>query len=608
MTAVLLVVLAASLGLAYSTLTSTAEERANRTLSEAVEQVATTAEASIRSRAQRLSQTARHPAIRAGLTLRNPTAEAAARQALLELAEPSDSGLPIELWNASGEPIVTTADSASRPSIPEPILRTLVGSPGDGGGSDTVRFSAMYPIGVDRVVFWGIAPVKDVGLTRGYVAQLVRVGGARDASQALRDLTGEDVSLYVRDWRGDVWTLAPATPAAAPTDRDTTGGRLTYVRDGDRRMAREAAIDGTPWVFVLEEPLSSVYARPRATVTRLALLSIALMALGAALSWFISRSITRPLNSLTVAAEALAKGDYERRVNVQGRDEIARLGGAFNQMATEIAESRRALEERVQDARRAREEAEAANRAKSDFLAVMSHELRTPLNAISGYAQLLEMGIHGPLTDAQRDAIGRINRSGAHLLSLINDVLNFARIDAGQVEFAVTDVAVDEVIAELETLVAPQVQSKEIAFENEGCDSDLAVRADPDKLRQILLNLVSNAIKFTPEGGKIVVECASDAEAVQIRVRDTGIGIPEDRFRSIFEPFVQAGRALNRPDEGVGLGLAISRDLARGMGGDITVESDVGRGSVFTVSLPRGSCILDPGARVSKDGAPHVAD
>jgi signal transduction histidine kinase len=412
----------------------------------------------------------------------------------------------------------------------------------------------------------------------------------------------------VRNWRGDVWTLAPGSPATPPTDRDTTGARLTYLRDGDRKLASEAAIAGTPWIFVLEEPLSSVYARPRTTVTRLALLSIALMALGAALSWFISRSITRPLNSLTVAAEALAKGDYERRVKVQGRDEIARLGGAFNQMAAEIAESRRALEERVQEARRSREEAEGANRAKSDFLAVMSHELRTPLNAISGYAQLLEMGIHGPLTHAQRDAISRINRSGAHLLSLINDVLNFAKIDAGQVEYAVTDVAVDGVVAELETLVAPQVQVKELVFENAGCDSDLAVLADRDKLRQILLNLVSNAIKFTPEGGKIVVECAGHADTVEIRVRDTGVGIPEDRFRAIFEPFVQGGRALNRPDEGVGLGLAISRDLARGMGGDITVESAVGRGSLFTVSLPRGTCILDPGARVSKDGAPHLAD
>ncbi|MDQ4080792.1 MAG: HAMP domain-containing histidine kinase, partial [Gemmatimonadota bacterium] len=593
---------------AYDTLTRSAEERANRTLSEAVEQVGTTAEASIQRRAESLRKTAGDPAVHAALTIRTPTAEAAARRALQELAAPGDSGLPIELWNATGELVVSTAEPVARPPIPEAILRDLLPAGDDNSGSDSARFSTMYPIGNERVVFWGIAPVRNAGRTSGYVAQLLRVGGARDASEALRDLTGEDVTLYVRNWRDDVWTLAPGAPATPPTDRDTSDGRLTYVRDGDRKMAREAAIDGTPWIFVLEEPLSSVYARPRATVTRLALLSVALMALGAALSWFISRSITSPLNSLTVAVEAIAKGDYGRRVTVQGRDEIARLGGAFNQMAAEIAESRRALEERVQDARRAREEAEAANRAKSDFLAVMSHELRTPLNAISGYAQLLEMGIHGPLTEAQLDAIGRINRSGGHLLSLINDVLNFAKIDAGQVEFAVTDVAVDGVIAELETLVAPQVQAKEMAFENVGCNGDLAVRADRDKLRQILLNLVSNAIKFTPEGGKIVVECAGDAETVQIRVRDTGVGIPEDRFRSIFEPFVQAGRALNRPDEGVGLGLAISRDLARAMGGDVTVESVVGRGSVFAVSLPRGTCILDPGTRVSKDGAPHLAD
>jgi signal transduction histidine kinase len=607
MTAVLLVVLIASLGLAYSTLSRTAEERASRMLSEAVEQVGMTAEASLRERATKLRQAARDPAVRAALTRPTATTQAAARPALEELSAPADSGLPIELWTPSGVPVLTTTEDVARAPVPDVVLQELLGSSGNDEPSDSVRFSTMYSES-DRVLFWGIAPVRIDNQTAGYVAQLFRVGGPRDASQALRDLTGEDVTLYVRNWRGDIWTLAPGSPAPPPTNRDTTDGRLTYERDGDRKMAREAAIGGTPWVFVLEEPLSSVYARPRATVTRLALLSIALMALGAALSWFISRSITRPLNSLTVAAEALAKGDYGRRVHVQGRDEIARLGRAFNQMASEIAESRRALEERVQDARRAREEAEAANRAKSDFLAVMSHELRTPLNAISGYAQLLEMGIHGPLTEAQRDAIGRINRSGAHLLSLINDVLNFAKIDAGQVEFAVTDVALDGVIAELETLVAPQIQAKDLTFETIACDEDLAVRADRDKLRQILLNLVSNAIKFTPEGGRIVVQCEGDADTVRIHVRDTGVGIPEDRFRSIFEPFVQAGRALNRPDEGVGLGLAISRDLARGMGGDITVESVVGRGSVFTVSLPRGTCILDPGARVSKDGAPHLAE
>jgi signal transduction histidine kinase len=335
--------------------------------------------------------------------------------------------------------------------------------------------------------------------------------------------------------------------------------------------------------------MESVQAGPRQTVTTLALLSIALMALGAALSWLISRSVTRPLAALTVAAEAIANGEYTRRVRATGRDEIGRLAESFNQMASQVDASRRELEAGVQDARRAREEAEAANRAKSDFLAVMSHELRTPLNAIGGYAQLLEMGIHGPVTDAQRDALARINRSQAHLLSLINDVLNFAKIDAGQVEFHLTDVPLDDVMSELEAIVAPQVRAKEQRLEMPECDGGLTVRADRDKLRQILLNLVSNAVKFTPEGGRIVLDCVPAGEAVKLRVSDTGIGIPEDRMRSIFEPFVQGGRTLNRTHEGVGLGLAISRDLARAMGGDITVESDVGRGSVFSVMLPQGS-------------------
>lgn len=589
MTAVLLVVLAASLVLTYRTLSESSAEAARKRLTEAVEQVATSAELSLGRRAKLLVDAARDPALRAALDATNPSAQASARQALQRLAVPTDSGLPVELWNAQGEHLISTnpQPDSLRGEVPEAVRADVLRAPSEGGASESARFSILYPTG-DRLAFWIVAPITSGLAPRGYVAQLLRVGGARDASQTLRELTGEQVTLFVRNRGGDVWGLPPGLPAPAPTSRDSTEAGLTYVRGPDRMMVAEASVEGTPWVFVLEAPMKSVNAGPRQTTTTLALLSIALMALGAALSWLISRNLTHPLGELTVAAEAIANGEYTRRVSVRRRDEIGRLAESFNQMASQIDSSRRELEEGVQDARRAREEAEAANRAKSDFLAVMSHELRTPLNAIGGYTQLLEMGIHGPVTEAQREALARVNRSQAHLLSLINDVLNFAKIDAGQVEFHLTDVPLDDVMSELEAVIAPQVMAKKQRLDMRGCDSHLTVRADRDKLRQILLNLVSNAVKFTAEGGRIIVECATAGDGVALRVSDTGIGIPRERLRSIFEPFVQAGRALNRTHEGVGLGLAISRDLARAMGGDVSVESEAGRGSVFTVTLPRG--------------------
>jgi PAS domain S-box-containing protein len=237
--------------------------------------------------------------------------------------------------------------------------------------------------------------------------------------------------------------------------------------------------------------------------------------------------------------------------------------------------------------RLARTVAEDANQVKTDFLATMSHELRTPLNAIAGYAELLEMGIHGPITSDQRAALERIQRSQRHLLGLINDILNFAKLSAGRVEYDIADVSVQRVLDALEPLIEPQLGMKRLRFKREVCAEDLTVRADEEKLWQIMLNLLSNAIRFTAAEGAITVSCAARDGLVLLKVWDTGIGIPADRLGQIFEPFVQINRRLSAPNEGTGLGLAISRDLARAMGGDITVESELGRGSTFTVVLPR---------------------
>ena len=239
----------------------------------------------------------------------------------------------------------------------------------------------------------------------------------------------------------------------------------------------------------------------------------------------------------------------------------------------------------------ARRLAEEANLAKSTFLATMSHELRTPLNAISGYLELLLMEIRGPLTDAQRADLERMQRSQRHLTGLINDVLHFAKLDVGHIEFSITPVDVGDVLHHVEELVTPQCAAKQIRCTLEIPSPPPSAAADRERLAQILLNMLSNAVKYTDAGGRIQAVCEEGEQEVRIVVTDSGRGIPSDQLERIFEPFVQVGRRLNSSvgDEGVGLGLAISRSLAEGMNGTLTVESQMGEGSSFTLRLPRAT-------------------
>ena len=235
----------------------------------------------------------------------------------------------------------------------------------------------------------------------------------------------------------------------------------------------------------------------------------------------------------------------------------------------------------------ARRDAEAANAAKAIFLTTMSHELRTPLNAVSGYVDLLEMGVRGPINEPQREDLRRIRRASQHLLALINDILNYARLEAGKIEINLSTVTLAEALGEMEALVAPQLRAKGVAYEYRACDGDLLVRVDREKLDQILLNLVGNAVKFTDAGGKITLHCSASDGSAEVVVTDTGRGIPRGKLASIFDPFVQVDRHLTpERQQGVGLGLAISRDLARSMNGDITVQSDAGKGATFVLRLP----------------------
>lgn len=264
--------------------------------------------------------------------------------------------------------------------------------------------------------------------------------------------------------------------------------------------------------------------------------------------------------------------------------------GALKELAA-VAVSEISLRATRAEVERARAEADAANRAKSDFLAAMSHDLRTPLNAIGGYAQLIEMGVQGPVTDSQRDSASRILRAQRHLLTLIDDILQFAKIESGQISLEMGPVSLPDVCGALESLVGPQATEKRIEF---SCDLDeardasgkpMTVVADFERVLQVLVNVSTNAIKFTDAGGRVKVTGRRSESWTEIAVRDTGRGIEPEHIEQIFQPFVQVSSAADAR-AGVGLGLATSRNLARRMGGDILVESAPGVGSTFTLRLP----------------------
>jgi PAS domain S-box-containing protein len=254
---------------------------------------------------------------------------------------------------------------------------------------------------------------------------------------------------------------------------------------------------------------------------------------------------------------------------------------------TELATANRIKDELLESERRSREQAEVSNRIKSEFLALLSHEFRTPLQAIFGYTELLEREIHGPLNELQRGDLLRIQQSQQHLLSLINTILDFAKLESGQsIDLSLEPTVLNDVLSEMEGLIGAQLEQKGLRYEYRCRDLSIIADVDAVKLKQIMLNLLANAVRFTDRGGVIIVDSGIENDSAVIRVTDTGKGIPSDKLEAIFLPFVQI-KSKGSVSTGTGLGLPIGRKLATAMGGSLDATSEVGKGSTFTLRLKR---------------------
>ena len=288
----------------------------------------------------------------------------------------------------------------------------------------------------------------------------------------------------------------------------------------------------------------------------------------------------------TTSAASREETLRQSKVESDLRDRNRELEQRLASRTLELAEATRTKDELLVGERRAREEAEAANRVKADFLALLSHEFRTPLQAIFGYTELLERQIHGPLNEAQLRDLHRIQQSQQHLLGLITTILDFARLESSKdVEVHLGPTTVHQILGEMEGFVGSQLEKRGLSYSYHCSNEHIVALADAPKVQQIVLNLLANAIKFTQPEGHISLECEEDDSSVTIRVIDSGIGIPADKLESAFQPFVQI-RNKYLPSEGTGLGLPISRRLATAMGGMLTATSMEGKGSTFTLRLP----------------------
>ena len=382
---------------------------------------------------------------------------------------------------------------------------------------------------------------------------------------------------------------APTTVRAdvVPSGRDL---------DGNEVLSAWQHVDPPGWWVFFEEPLSEAFQPIQSAIWRTAALLVVFLAVAIATSVLLARNLVRPIESIQVAAARIGSGALDQRIEVSSDDELGALAEEFNTMAARLEASYTGLEHEVDE--RTREltntlakldeksrELQAASRNKSEFLANMSHELRTPLNAISGFSQVLRKRMYGEINDKQAEYLDEILASSRDLVTLIDDVLDLAKVEAGQIELELAPFSLPASLKRVLVVVGEKAATGDVRLSLASEPGVDTVIGDERRIRQVVLNLLSNAIKFTPAGGSVDVNAARRDGLVRVSVTDTGPGIAKADQTRIFEEFQQAAAGKEHRD-GTGLGLALSKRLVELHGGRIWVESELGKGSTFSFTLP----------------------
>ncbi len=455
---------------------------------------------------------------------------------------------------------------------------TIVAFPNRSGASDNARSAATTPNGLllVKINLRSVAEsLKPVSVIFGAESFIVDADGVTIAHP-------DPSRILHHEWRRPTPNLLEVLGASRANQLCCASGRGRNSR-GDAVYHTVAPIKGTDWHLVVERPDDEILASVLATVKR----SLVGLAAGLFLVLFVSillaRRLSDPILRVQRGAERMGGGELGTRISVSTGDEIEALAGQFNAMANQLQDYTTSLEQKVAEKTA---QLEAANQHKSEFLANMSHELRTPLNAVIGFSDALKEQYFGELNAKQMEYANDISASGQHLLSLINDILDLSKIEAGKMELELSRFSLDDAVRNALTLVRERAQKNFITLKSDVAEGLSDVVADERKVKQILINLVTNAVKFSYPNGLVLVSAWRDKNALCVAVKDTGAGIAPEDHATIFEEFQQVASGGSAKYEGTGLGLSLARRMAELHGGTLTVASTRGHGATFTFSFP----------------------